>query len=101
MDFESKKLIEQLNKQARKSGKGGLDPLAGRGYESQKKKMTISGLIVGIVTGIPLGLMYQLWRFLTSENAEGYFGAVLICSVAVVIGTVAGYFYGAYVDGNT
>ena len=101
MEFQSKKLIEQINKDAKTSGKRGLTPEAERKYESNKKKWTISGVIIGAVTGIPLGLLVELWRFLTGDEWDNFFIAIVICIVAVVLSTVAGYFYGAYLDGSS
>ena len=101
MEFKSKKLIEQLNTSAKRKGRGEIDPATGQPYELHKRKMTISGIIVGLVTGIPLGLFIELWRFLTSQPWDDFFIGIVICLITLVLSTAAGYFYGIYLDGGS
>ena len=103
MEFKSKKLIQQLNANTR-AGKGskGPDPDELKPvHESNKRKWTISGIIVGLVSGIPLGVMVEIWRFISGEEWDSAVIGIIVALVAVVISTVAGYFYGAYLDGGT
>ena len=69
--------------------------------ETNKKKWAISGIIIGLVTGIPLGTLVEIWRFMTAQPWDDAVIGIVIVVVAVLISTVAGYFYGAYLDGGT
>ena len=102
MPQDSKKLIEELNKSSKKIRKEISTTPKGIVTEvTNKKKMTRGGIIIGFVTGIPLGLFVEIWRFMTAREWDGGFVALIITIIAVIVFTVAGYFYGAYMDGGT
>ncbi len=100
MEYKSKKLIEKLNTTA-KSGKGGLLPSSEKQYESNKKRWTISGIIIGLVVGVPLGALVELWKFITSGTVDDFLTGILIALGILVIAIIGGYVYGSYLDGNS
>lgn len=102
MEQDSRKLIEELNKSSKKIRKEIVSTPKGIiSEETNKKKMTKSGIVVGIVTGIPLGTFIEIWRFLRGMEWDNGLIGIIIAVVCVIIATVAGYFYGAYMDGGT
>jgi|ERR1041385_1297248 hypothetical protein len=103
MEFKSKKLIQELNTTTRKvkATKVGEPEDVKPVYTTNKRKWTFSGVIVGLVAGIPIGIMVEIWRFITGQEWDGAFIGIVITVIAVLISTVAGYFYGAYLDGGT
>ncbi len=102
MTQDSKKLIEELNKTSKEKRKEiSLTPKGIITGESNKNKMTKSGIVIGFVVGIPLGAFIEIWRFMRGIEWDDGFIGIIIIVVCVILATVAGYFYGAYMDGGT
>ena len=67
-------------------------------FQPMTRKRTIRGLFVGFMVGIPLGILIELFRLLTSGSWSGPFWGIVVFAATVIISGVVGYIQGSMTD---
>ncbi len=66
--------------------------------EPLTKKRTISGAIIGVVIGIPMGAFAEILRLLGGRDWDDFFIAIVVFLIVVLVSTAVGYISGSMVD---